>query len=108
MARHRCHELTQEVLLECEGTMSLQVQLDFVGLSLKQQDDVKSCHKPLAVPKLVNDHLIVRYTKTKHRLYTKGRTGAQQLAASLMHGCTLRLNTSMRAASAALCVELLD
>ncbi len=77
MARHRCHELTQEALLECEGTMSLQVQLEFVGLSLKQQANVRSCHKTLAVPVFVNDCQLEQYTNSKCRLYNKRRTGAQ-------------------------------
>jgi hypothetical protein len=73
MARHRCHELTQEALLECEGMMSLQVQLEFVGLSLKQPDKVKSCHKTLAVPVLVNDYLPDLHTNTKCRLHRTHR-----------------------------------
>ncbi len=111
MARHRCHELSQEALLECEGTMSLQVQLTFVGLSLKQQANVRSWHKNLAVPMIIDHDLLIELDATaKCRLCTKESTGAQQLAASLMHWCALthKLNTSIRAASAALCARLLD
>jgi len=92
MARRRCHELNQEALLECEGTMSLQVQLAFVGLPLKQQANVRSWHKSLAVPRIIDHYLLIKLDATaKCRLCAKESTGAQQLAASLMHWCALTL-----------------